>query len=52
MPEILPRETMKKARAAIFKYREVRLRKHPPFTILAVNLVLEAKRMRRADLYA
>lgn len=52
VPPILPREPLtRKARAAISKYATIKAG-DLPIHHLMVRYVLEAERMRRADLYA
>lgn len=51
VPEMLPRERLtRKAREAISKYTIVRCEGRP-YHYFMVDAVLEAERMRRADLY-
>jgi hypothetical protein len=52
VPAILPREPLtRKARAAISEYATIRARDLPIHGLM-VRYVLDAERMRRADLYA
>lgn len=52
VPAILPREPLTaKARGAIHKYAAVKGDKVMNLQYYMINIVLEAERMRRADLY-
>lgn len=52
VPDMLPRERLtKKARAGIRKYASIKGEKYDHMSWFMVDLVLEAERMRRADLY-
>jgi len=53
VPPMLPREPLtQKARAAIHKYASLKGERHMYIQYFMIDLVLEAERMRRAELYA
>lgn len=53
VPRINPREQLtKKARKAIHQYVYLKVSKHDFIAALAIDIVLEAERMRRSQLYS